>query len=222
MELLAGVWNMNAELKESNCTFTFDFSKVYWNSRLQGEHERLVKKFKKDEFICDVFAGVGPFALPASKNQHSIVLANDLNPESYKYMKTNIYKNRLVDKVFPFNLDGRDFIKQSMSLLNDNELQTKLNQQKLKEKVIEQRKKYKKLGQIANDFEIKEELRANDKEFVEIEKKINQLKSKNQKTVIFPQHYVMNLPAIAIEFLGNNKNNLSIYKSIYLYFIFLK
>jgi len=80
MELLAGVWDMNAELvifltifykikyffikdiiyfyiyiglqKESNCTFQFDFSKVYWNSRLQGEHERLVKKFKKNEFIC--------------------------------------------------------------------------------------------------------------------------------------------------------------------------
>ncbi|OUM67506.1 hypothetical protein PIROE2DRAFT_39963 [Piromyces sp. E2] len=147
MELLAGIWDMNAELKESNCTFQFDFSKVYWNSRLQGEHERLVKKFKKNEFICDVMAGVGPFALPAAKNKGSIVFANDLNPKSYEYLKKNVENNKLVNKVFSYNLDGRDFIKNSLSYLNDKSIQ---------KKVIEQ--------------------------------------------LLF-QHYVMNLPAIAIEFL---------------------
>lgn len=44
--------------------------------------------------MADVFAGVGPFALPAAK-KGCAVLANDLNPESYKYLKINIEKNNV-------------------------------------------------------------------------------------------------------------------------------
>jgi tRNA (guanine37-N1)-methyltransferase len=43
--------------------------------------------------VCDVFAGVGPFALPAAKNG-AIVYANDLNPTSYHWMKENIKANK--------------------------------------------------------------------------------------------------------------------------------
>jgi tRNA (guanine37-N1)-methyltransferase len=35
MEVLAGDANFKVIIKESNAKFTFDFSKVYWNSRLQ-------------------------------------------------------------------------------------------------------------------------------------------------------------------------------------------
>lgn len=79
---------------ESNCKFTFDFSKVYWNSRLHTEHGRLVDKFHREDVIADVFAGVGPFALPAAK-KGCAVLANDLNPESYKYLQLNIDNNKV-------------------------------------------------------------------------------------------------------------------------------
>lgn len=34
MELVAGKDDMNVTVKENGCTFQFDFSKVYWNSRL--------------------------------------------------------------------------------------------------------------------------------------------------------------------------------------------
>lgn len=60
MELLAGEDNLVATVKESGCTFRFDFSKVYWNSRLHTEHERIVKMLDKGDVILDVFAGVGP------------------------------------------------------------------------------------------------------------------------------------------------------------------
>ena len=79
---------------ESKCKFTFDFRKVYWNSRLQGEHERLVNLFKPEDVVADVFAGVGPFALPAAK-KGCCVFANDLNPESYKYLQINIKQNNV-------------------------------------------------------------------------------------------------------------------------------
>ena len=79
---------------ESDCRFTFDFSRVYWNSRLHTEHARLVDMFQPHDLVADVFAGVGPFALPAAK-KGCAVLANDLNPESYKYLTLNIKDNRV-------------------------------------------------------------------------------------------------------------------------------
>ena len=79
---------------ESNCVFSFDFSKVYWNSRLHTEHDRLVQLFAPDDIVVDVFAGVGPFALPAAKKGCG-VLANDLNPESYKWLAHNVESNKV-------------------------------------------------------------------------------------------------------------------------------
>ncbi|CAO3664607.1 unnamed protein product [Rhizopus stolonifer] len=113
MELLAGENNMIAEMKESGCKFKFDFSKVYWNSRLHTEHDRLIQLFKPKEYVCDVFAGVGPFAIPAAK-KGSIVYANDLNPASFEWMKENIKSNKILDGIYPYNMDGRAFIQQAV------------------------------------------------------------------------------------------------------------
>lgn len=79
---------------ENDCRFTFDFREVYWNSRLHTEHERLIHKFDKSDLVADVFAGVGPFAIPAAK-KGCAVLANDLNPSSHKYLTLNIAENRV-------------------------------------------------------------------------------------------------------------------------------
>ena len=67
---------------------------MYLNSRLGTEHERLVNLFTPEDLVADVFAGVGPFAIPAAK-RGSGVLANDLNPESYKYLAINIEGNKV-------------------------------------------------------------------------------------------------------------------------------
>ncbi|KAK9241219.1 Met-10+ like-protein-domain-containing protein [Lipomyces kononenkoae] len=112
MEVLAGEPDFNVEQHESNCRFQFDFSKVYWNSRLHTEHDRLISTFKTGEAVCDVFAGVGPFAVPAGK-KNVIVLANDLNKYSYDGMVHNIKLNKVEKTVIPYNLDGRDFIRMS-------------------------------------------------------------------------------------------------------------
>lgn len=93
-EVLAGEDNMDVEVSEGNCTFRFDYSKVYWNSRLQTEHKRLVDSFNPGEVVCDVMAGVGPFAVPAGK-KGVFVWANDLNPQSYVSMKDAIIRNKV-------------------------------------------------------------------------------------------------------------------------------
>lgn len=67
---------------------------MYWNSRLQTEHNRLVSLLSPEDVLADVFAGVGPFALPVAKKGCG-VFANDLNPESYKYLTKNIDVNNV-------------------------------------------------------------------------------------------------------------------------------
>lgn len=110
MELLKGDDDMLTTVKESKCTFKFDFSKVYWNSRLATEHERITKKLNEKDVLFDVFAGVGPFAVPAAKKKCT-VYANDLNPESFKWLNYNLQANKIKSDYYKtFNQDGKEFI----------------------------------------------------------------------------------------------------------------
>ncbi|KAM8916358.1 tRNA (guanine(37)-N(1))-methyltransferase [Spinachia spinachia] len=109
MEVLAGEENMVAKVKENGVTYEFDFSHVYWNPRLSTEHQRVVQLVKRSDTVFDVFAGVGPFAVPAARSGAN-VLANDLNPESHRWLQHNCKLNKVEKKVRTFNLDGRAFI----------------------------------------------------------------------------------------------------------------
>uniref|UniRef100_A0AAQ4Q3N6 tRNA (guanine(37)-N1)-methyltransferase n=1 Tax=Gasterosteus aculeatus aculeatus TaxID=481459 RepID=A0AAQ4Q3N6_GASAC len=109
MEVLAGEENMVAKVKENGVTYEFDFSHVYWNPRLSTEHQRVVQLVKHGDTVFDVFAGVGPFAVPAARSGAN-VLANDLNPESHRWLQHNCKLNKVENKVRTFNLDGRAFI----------------------------------------------------------------------------------------------------------------
>ncbi len=40
---------------------------VYWNSRLEQEHKRLVDTFRPGQVVVDMMAGIGPFAVPAAQ-----------------------------------------------------------------------------------------------------------------------------------------------------------
>ena len=93
-ELLAGADDMKVEHREENCVFRFDYSKCYFNSRLNREHRRLVTLFQPGEAVCDVMAGVGPFALPSGK-KNVFVFANDLNPDCYWSLRDNISSNKV-------------------------------------------------------------------------------------------------------------------------------
>jgi len=105
MEVIAGNedegWS-EVTVKEEGCRYALDFRKVYWNSRLVGEHRRLVNLIQEDSeskgrkvVVADFMAGIGPFAVPLTAKGNNVeVHANDLNPFSYKYLVLNREKNK--------------------------------------------------------------------------------------------------------------------------------
>ncbi|KAK2978226.1 hypothetical protein RJ640_024259 [Escallonia rubra] len=114
-EILAGKNDMITEVKQYGATFKLDYSLVYWNSRLEHEHLRLVSQFQAGETICDMFAGIGPFAIPAAQ-KGCLVYSNDLNPDSIRYLKVNAEINKVNDHIRAYNMDGRKFISVLMAV----------------------------------------------------------------------------------------------------------
>lgn len=116
-EVLAGKNDMVTEVKQYGAIFKLDYSLVYWNSRLEHEHIRLVSQFQAGETVCDMFAGIGPFSIPAAQ-KGCLVYANDLNPDSVHYLKINAEINKVNDNLFAYNMDARKFISELMTVLS--------------------------------------------------------------------------------------------------------
>lgn len=120
MEVIAGDDDFETTVRESGCVFKMQYNQVYWNSRLHTEHDRIIQKLKKTDIVYDMFAGIGPFALPAGK-KGCRVFANDLNPKSYEALCENVDLNHVGKVVKPFNMDGREFMRHMASLWGGDE-----------------------------------------------------------------------------------------------------
>lgn len=105
MEVIAGRDDTNVVVSEHGIKLRFDFRQVYWNSRLNEERTRLLEQVSEDDVVCDIFAGVGAFALLCAAKGCCSVWANDLNPESAAALRQNAALNRL--DVQTFNLCAR-------------------------------------------------------------------------------------------------------------------
>jgi tRNA (guanine37-N1)-methyltransferase len=71
LEVIAGQQDLHVSLKESGANFSFNFADVYWNSRLQMEHKRVIDLIRARSatsveplVVADMMAGIGPFAVP--------------------------------------------------------------------------------------------------------------------------------------------------------------
>lgn len=229
MELLAGEPDYIATVSESDCTFEFDFRSVYWNSRLHAEHMRLIKKCRPNQVLADVMAGVGPFAVPAAK-RGTWVLANDLNPSSYESLVKNGKLNKVLDgekegERFDGGLigkcmDGREFVRWSMVEAWNREFRGRpkgfdggeKEDEKLREfarKTIKGKSKAIRAAHAARHAAKSSPLVPTTTEAIaESTSKLNINPSTTTEDKIdrYPprkliDHFVMNLPAIALEFL---------------------
>jgi len=112
MEVLAGEHNLVTEISQHGVRYRLDYSKTYWNSRLETEHRRLVDRyFREGEMILDLMCGVGPFALPAAKKGCKVI-ANDLNKHSVHWLLVNARLNNIdADSVVALNMDAREVVR---------------------------------------------------------------------------------------------------------------
>eukprot|EP00439_Symbiodinium_sp_Y106_P057704 s1575_g8.t1 len=108
MEVLAGEESTVVRLKEHQCFFEFEYRDVYWNSRLQEEHGRLIEALfmqpknaaSAKPVLADCTCGVGPFSLPIVKLVNGVVShANDLNPASIRWLRKSCALNKMEENV---------------------------------------------------------------------------------------------------------------------------
>ncbi|MFQ6050541.1 MAG: class I SAM-dependent methyltransferase family protein [Candidatus Hydrothermarchaeota archaeon] len=107
LSFLAGSKNTITVHREHGCFFELDVQKVYFSPRLSYERLRVAKKVK-EEFVLDMFAGVGPFSIVIAKHSKARkVYAVDKNPEAFGYLKRNIELNK-VNNVIPILDDAKN------------------------------------------------------------------------------------------------------------------
>ena len=93
--------------REYGHEFLVDLASVYFSPRLATERHRVVEQIEPGEHVFDMFAGVGPFAIPAASRGAEVV-AVDLNETAVEYLRENAVRNGVSDAVTAISGDVRD------------------------------------------------------------------------------------------------------------------
>jgi tRNA (guanine37-N1)-methyltransferase len=104
--VLCGEDRTTTVYREHGYIYEMDLNKVYFSPRLSTERKRVTDQVTDMELVLDMFAGVGPFAIPISKRA-MYTIAVDKNPEAVEYLKKNIALNK-VSRIEAVNMDARD------------------------------------------------------------------------------------------------------------------
>jgi len=84
--------------REYGTEFELDVERVYFSPRLATERRRVVEQVRSDECVFDMFAGVGPFVIPAAKRGAECV-GVDLNEAAIEYLRRNAERNGVAERV---------------------------------------------------------------------------------------------------------------------------
>lgn len=93
--------------REYGCAFALDLATVYFSPRLATERHRVTEQVAEGERVLDMFAGVGPFAIPAARRGARVV-GVDLNPTAVEYLRENARRNGVENHVTAIEGDVRD------------------------------------------------------------------------------------------------------------------
>jgi len=104
-EVLAGE-DTEVLYREYGCAFALDLAEVYFSPRLATERHRVAAQVEPGERAFDMFAGVGPFAIPMAK-QGAEVVAVDVNADAIEYLEANARRNDVADRVTAIHGDVR-------------------------------------------------------------------------------------------------------------------
>jgi tRNA (guanine37-N1)-methyltransferase len=115
-EVIAGAKKTVTVYREYGCVYHVDVAKAYFSPRLSTEHNRVTSTVKTGETVVDLFAGVGPFAIPIAKKHKNVqVYAIDVNPDAVTLLKRNVAVNRAEKQVVPILGDARQVVKEQLS-----------------------------------------------------------------------------------------------------------
>jgi tRNA (guanine37-N1)-methyltransferase len=93
--------------REYGHEFALDVAEVYFSPRLATERHRVVEQVEPGESAIDMFAGVGPYAVPMAARGADVV-ACDLNDRAVEYLRENAERNGVADRVTAVVGDVRD------------------------------------------------------------------------------------------------------------------
>jgi tRNA (guanine37-N1)-methyltransferase len=100
--------------REYGHEYAVDLEDVYFSPRLGTERDRVASQVEPDggaagagERVLDMFAGVGPFAVPMAA-RGATVIACDVNPDAVRYLWDNAERQGVGDRVHPVLADARD------------------------------------------------------------------------------------------------------------------
>ena len=105
-EVLAGE-GTEAVHREYGCEFALDLADVYFSPRLATERHRVTEQVEPGERAVDMFAGVGPFAVPFAKRGADVV-GVDINEAAIEYLRENAERNGVADRVTAIHGDVRE------------------------------------------------------------------------------------------------------------------
>ncbi|MEZ0290225.1 MAG: class I SAM-dependent methyltransferase family protein [Sulfolobales archaeon] len=109
---LAGERRSETLYREHGCVFKLDITKVYVSPRLSYEHIRIARLVRENEFIINMFAGVGSFSIIIAKHARPRkVVSIDISKEAYRYMVENIRLNKVESVVEPVLGDSLEIVK---------------------------------------------------------------------------------------------------------------
>jgi tRNA (guanine37-N1)-methyltransferase len=93
--------------REYGHEFALDVAEVYFSPRLATERHRVNEQVAPEEAVVDMFAGVGPYAIPMAARGAEVV-ACDLNETAIEYLRANAERNGVADRVTAIAGDVRE------------------------------------------------------------------------------------------------------------------
>ena len=108
LRYVAGEKRTSTIHKEHGCSFAVDVESCYFSPRLLNERMRIARLVEPKEVVVNMFAGVGCFSIIIARyTEAEKVFSIDMNPIAVKFMKDNIRRNRVYDKVIPIQGEAR-------------------------------------------------------------------------------------------------------------------
>jgi len=105
-DLLAGESTETVH-REYGFEYALDLAEVYFSPRLATERHRVAGQVAADERAFDMFAGVGPYAVPFAERGAEVV-AVDVNERAIEYLRENCRRNGVADRVTAIHGDVRE------------------------------------------------------------------------------------------------------------------